>query len=60
MEKNMINLAIISIMNLKIGKGFIKENHFDFNKYLIFEGEYSNGERNGKGKEYYSGEKNKI
>ena len=38
------------IFLLKNGKGFIKE--FDDNNYLIFEGEYLNGERNGKGKEY--------
>ena len=42
---------------LKEGKGYIKE--FDFQNrddsgYLKFEGEYLNGERNGKGKEYYT------
>ena len=34
------------IYNIKEGKGNIKENYF--------EGEYLNGEKNGKGKEYYS------
>ena len=39
------------ILELKKGNGLIKE----YNKYgkLIFEGEYLNGKRNGKGKEYY-------
>ena len=40
------------IYELKEGKGFIKE-FSDFNGNLIFEGEYLNGKRNGKGKEYY-------
>ena len=35
---------------IKDGKGNIKE--YDFDDILIFEGEYLNGERNGKGKEY--------
>ena len=43
------------ICEWKEGKGFIKE--YDYGGELIFEGEYLNGERNGKGKEYdYSGE----
>ena len=37
------------IYNLKDGKGKIKI--YD-NNFLIFEGDYSNGEKNGKGKEY--------
>jgi len=37
---------------IKDGKG--KE--YDIYDKLIFEGEYLNGERNGKGKEYYNGE----
>ena len=36
-------------LNLKNGKGYIKEYK---NNVLIYEGEYLNGERNGKGKEY--------
>ena len=36
---------------IKDGKGFIKE--YDLNGTLKFEGEYVNGERNGKGKRYY-------
>ena len=36
---------------IKDGKGNIK--YYDYNDVLIFEGEYINGERNGKGKEYY-------
>ena len=36
----------------KLKNGKIKE--YNFNNKLIFEGEYINGERNGKGKEYYS------
>ena len=35
-------------INLKDGKGYLKEYK---NNTLIFEGEYLNGERNGKGKE---------
>ena len=43
-----------TISEINNGKGHIKE--FDCNGYLIFKGEYLNGERNGKGKEYdYSG-----
>ena len=38
------------IFELKEGKGLIKE--YDYYDYLIFEGEYLNGEKNGKGKEY--------
>ena len=36
------------IYEIKNGKGFVKE-YYD--KKLIFEGHYKNGERNGKGKE---------
>ena len=36
---------------LKIGNGKIKEYHY-FNGLLKYEGEYKNGEKNGKGKEY--------
>ena len=35
---------------LKNGKGFVRE----YNNPLRFEGEYLNGEKNGKGKEYYT------
>ena len=35
--------------SLKDGKGLIKE--YDKNGHLIFEGEYLNGQQNGKGKE---------
>ena len=43
---------------LKEGKGFIKEYNYynkynDYGDFLVFEGEYLNGERNGKGKEFY-------
>ena len=38
------------IYELKNGKGFIKE--YDFNNKLVFEGEYIDGKRNGKGREY--------
>ena len=40
---------------LKNGKGFVKE----YDKYgsLIFEGEYLNSQRNGKGKEYSKNER---
>ena len=39
------------IYELKNGNGFIKE-YFDNGK-LCFEAEYLNGQKNGKGKEYY-------
>ena len=38
------------VYEIKDGKGHIKE--FDKHGYLEFEGDYLNGERNGKGKEY--------
>ena len=44
---------------MKNGKGYIKE----YNKYehnLEFEGEYLNGQKNGKGKEYYYNNKLKF
>ena len=37
-------------MTMKNGKGIGKE--YGFNGRLIYDGEYSYGERNGKGKEY--------
>ena len=45
------NNIIVIVYSLKDGNGLIKE----FNQFgeLIFEGEYLNGKRNGKGKEYY-------
>ena len=38
---------------MKGGKGFLKEN--DSYDKLRFEGDYLNGKRNGKGKEFYNG-----
>ena len=35
---------------MKNGTGYIKE--LDYDGYVIYEGEYINGKRNGKGKEY--------
>ena len=40
-------------MEIKNGKGLIKE--YDYDNELIFESEYLNGEKNGKGKEYHDG-----
>ena len=40
---------------MKEGKGLVKE-YDSLNRKLKFEGEYLNGERNGKGKEYWNGE----
>ena len=40
------------VYELKEGKGLIKEYESCFNDILTFEGEYLNGKRNGKGKEY--------
>ena len=42
-----------NIYILKNGNGFMKE--YDFEERIKFEGEYLNGERNGKGKEYDRG-----
>ena len=42
-----------NVYNLKNGKGFVKE-YDTYSFHLIFEGEYVNGVRNGKGKEYYN------
>ena len=39
------------MFEIENGKGHIK-GYIDFNDYSIFEGEYLNGEKNGKGKEY--------
>ena len=43
-----------SIYILKDGKGFIKEYKYTLIRYrlIFFEGEYVNGQRNGKGKKY--------
>ena len=38
------------LFEIKCGKGIIKE--YDSNDTLRYEGEYLNGERNGKGKKY--------
>ena len=46
MEKERNNLLYV----LNEGKGTVKE--YDYSGYLIFEGEYLNGQREGKGKEY--------
>jgi len=48
-SKEKIELKNNKIYEIKNGKGFVKE-YYD--KNLIFEGDYKNGERNGKGKEY--------
>ena len=42
-----------NIFILKNGNGFMKE--YDFEEHIKFEGEYLNGVRNGKGKEYDRG-----
>ena len=49
------NVKGIKVYDLKDGQGIVKE-YFD-NGLLLYEGEYSNGERNGIGKEYNSREK---
>ena len=41
------------IYELKDGKGFVKE--FNGGDDLLYEGEYLNGEKNGKGKKYIRG-----
>ena len=53
MEKD-INIEGKIEFEIKDGKGYIKE--YNDNGRLIFEGEYINGQRNGKGKEYDHGE----
>ena len=47
------------IYELKNGKGYIKEYH-NYNNVISFEGEFYNGERNGKGKDYYTDGKLKF
>ena len=37
------------VYELKNGNGFVRE-YDDYNHYLVFEGEYKNGEKNGKGR----------
>ena len=39
------------ISSIRYGKGYVKK--YDYYGNLEFSGEYLNGERNGKGKEYY-------
>ena len=51
MEKD-ININRNVEYEIKYGKGHIKE--YNYNVNLIYEGEDLNGERNGKGKEYYT------
>ena len=60
-NKNLQNIIGINLNNYKIftGKYIIYEANKkgkEYNNYerLIYEGEFSNGERNGKGKEFYS------
>ena len=55
-EENKNNINVI--YELKKGKGLIKE-YYDNGK-LKFEGEYLNGEKNGKGKKYYENGKLKF
>ena len=70
-DNEMINKLIKNLIQLDINKRFdwekyfndeffkkkIKRKEYDYNGNLLFEGEYLNGERNGKGKEYdYNGQ----
>ena len=48
-----INIILGEYVNEK--KPNIKGKEFDYYSKLLFEGEYLNGKRNGKGKEYYNG-----
>ena len=50
MVKNMMKMVILNEYELKDGKGHVKE--YDYNENLIFEGEYLEGRRYAKGKEY--------
>ena len=66
-NKNLQNIIGINLTNYKIfsGKNIIYETYTkgkEYNNYecLIYEGEFSNGERNGKGKEFYSDGKLKF
>ena len=56
MEKNGMGKKERGVIayNIEKGKGYIKQ--YDYNGKLIFEGEYLNGDKNGKGKEYSDGE----
>ena len=43
------------IYELKDGNGFFIEYDVEYGERIEFEGEYKNGEKNGKGKEYFDG-----
>ena len=47
-----LNYYGANIFDIKYGKGLGREYYYRNNR-LLFEGEYLNGLRNGKGKEYY-------
>ena len=51
-EGKMFDIKLKKIIELNKGKGIIKE-YNDYCEHIIYEGEYLNGERHGKGKEYY-------
>ena len=66
-SKRLQNIIGINLNNYKIfsGKNIIYETYTkgkEYNNYecLIYEGEFSNGERNGKGKEFYDNGKLKY
>ena len=44
-------ISNFAIYGLKNGKRYIKE--YNFENILIYEGEYKNGDKNGKGQEFY-------
>jgi len=49
-EGKLYDIKLKKIIELKQGKGIIKE-YNDYCELIIFEGEYLNGERHGKGKD---------
>ena len=67
-NKNMQNILDISLINYKFFSDryikfekIVKGKEYDkYNDSLVFEGEYLNGKRNGKGKEYYPNDKLKF
>ena len=68
-NKNMQNKMRLSIIHYKaikgkfieyISNGYVKEYNGNDDNKLLYEGEFLNGQRNGKGKELYSNGKSKF
>ena len=60
MLANIKSSYIIKIFFEYISNGYVKEYNGNDDNKLLYEGEYLNGQRNGKGKELYSNGKSKF